>query len=401
MISEKLYQASVWEEFLAYKLEKHHLHPDEEKDLKSFIENQEYLPVVERMLTGSFCTVPEKKLIRKMQTDKKRTVYLFPREENYVLKLLTFLLIREYDTVFSDTLYSFRLHFGVNRAICNLLSHKDLHRKYSYKVDISNYFNSIAPEKILPMLQELLAEDPVLYAFFKAYLTETKVLDQGKIIEETKGVMAGTPPAVFLANLYLKDLDEQFTSLQIPYARYSDDIILFADTREELQQNIATIKSHLTAKGLSINPKKEVITAPGEPWTFLGICYENGQIDVSPISLQKIKDKIRRKARAIKRWQIKKGANDMQAVRAFIRSMNHKFFDATSDHEITWTRWYFPLLTTDASLHEIDLYLQQWIRYLSTGKHTQKNYNMRYETLKSNGYISLVHAYYEYKNKPM
>lgn len=399
MISNKLNNPNVWAEFLAYKQEKKHLLPSEEQDLTDFIEKKEYLPVVERMLTGCFCAIPEKKLIRKMQTSKKRIVYLFPREENYVYKLLTFLLIRKYDSVFADNLYSFRLHFGVKRAVSTLINTENLSQKYSYKVDISNYFNSIPPQAILSQLRELLSEDDALFSIFEHYLSETKVLDRQNLIEESKGVMAGTPPAVFLANLYLTDLDEHFASLRIPYARYSDDILFFADTRPELEAGISYIKKTLAKKGLCINPAKEIITSPGEAWSFLGISYCNRIIDVSPISLQKIKDKIRRKARAIKRWQIRKGATDMQAVRAFIRSMNHKFFDAVDDHDMTWTRWYFPLINTDTSLHEIDLYLQYWIRYLSTGKHTLKNYNLRYEVLKENGYISLVHAFYEYKEK--
>lgn len=34
---------------------------------------------------------------------------IFLREENYVLKLLTYLLIRQYDDVFAKNLYSFRV----------------------------------------------------------------------------------------------------------------------------------------------------------------------------------------------------------------------------------------------------------------------------------------------------
>ncbi len=65
--------------------------------------------------------------------------------------------------------------------------------------------------------------------------------------------------------------------------------------------------------------------------------------------------------------------------------------------EFTWQRWFFPNLTTDKGLKEIDAYMQQYIRYTVTGRHYKGNYRIRYETLKEWGYRSLVHEYYSYK----
>ena len=43
----------------------------------------------------------------------------------------------------------------------------------------------------------------------------------------------------------------------------------------------------------------------------------------------------------------------------------------------------------------LDQYLQENIRYLSTGRHTKANYRVAYAQMKALGYRSLVHAYYE------
>lgn len=75
--------------------------------------------------------------------------------------------------------------------------------------------------------------------------------------------------------------------------------------------------------------------------------------------------------------------------------MNRKFFDPDSSHELTWARWYFPVITTDETLHELDIYMQYWIRYLATGHHNQKAYEFTYEDMKELGYISLVHEWYK------
>lgn len=394
-ICTRLSDPAEWERYYLYKEENRHLTREEAADLRAFIDAREYEPVVSRILSGGSFSVPEKKLIRKMHSDKKRAVYLFPREENYVLKLLTFLLLRSYDHLFTEDLYSFRVSQGAGRALSRILHAPGLHDMYTYKVDIHDYFNSVNVDQILEMLSEILQDDPLLFHVFTQILNDPRVLDQGEIKEEQKGVMAGTPFAVFLANLYLLPLDREMKLQGFLYARYSDDIMLFAPTAERREEGVRIILDALYARDLSVNTEKEVRTAPGEMWTFLGISYTDGIIDVSPVSTDKLKARIRRKARAIKRWQVRKQASNEQAVKALIRSMNRKYFSADSSHELTWTRWYFPLITTDRTLHELDLYLQYWIRYLAAGRHRQKNYEFRYEEMKALGYQSLVHAWYE------
>ena len=213
--------------------------------------------------------------------------------------------------------------------------------------------------------------------------------------------MAGTPISTFLANLYLSHIDHHFSKAGVLYARYSDDIILFAASAEALEENIAQIHHFLREAGLTINPAKEARTAPGEAWNFLGICYRDGIVDVSPVSVEKLKAKMRRKTRALKRWQGRKNTTGLQAAKAFIRIFNRKLFENPIEHELTWARWYFPLINTTVSLQIIDEYSQSCIRYLATGTHTKAQYNFRYEQMKELGYISLVNRYYSFqKEKP-
>ena len=80
-----------------------------------------------------------------------------------------------------------------------------------------------------------------------------------------------------------------------------------------------------------------------------------------------------------------------------IRYFNRKFFDGNLDDSLTWSRWYFPVINSVEGLREIDHYLQQYIRFLSTGRHTKANYRVSYEELKRLGYKSLVHEFYAQK----
>ena len=246
------------------------------------------------------------------------------------------------------------------------------------------------------MLEPLLEGEEEVFRLLASLLRERRVLDRGQTVEEEKGAMAGVPFAVFLANVYLSDMDAFFEGAGVLYARYSDDILIISDTAEERERNREGLLSFLEAKGLSVNPEKEEYADPGESWSFLGISYSGGTVDVSPVSAGKLKDRIRRKARALRRWMARKGATEEQAVRAFLRAMNRKFFEADSSRELTWTRWYFPLINTPDTLKELDACMQKWTRYVYSGRHGGEK-KLRYAKMKELGYVSLVNEWYRYR----
>ena len=388
-----------WMQFYLCKKDSGHLSKQDEKGLSAFIEQKAYLPVVHRIQNGDGFAPPKRAAISKMSSRKKRIVYTYAPDENWVLKHMTHLMIRKYDHLFTDNLYSFRSGRSVKDAIRDLRRVKNIDQMWSYKADISNYFNSIPVTQLLPVMDNALADEPVLLGFLTDLLTSPYVTDQGNMTEDhQKGIMAGTPFSTFLANLYLSDLDRHFEKENRIFARYSDDIILFSPSKDQLEQDIRHIHAYLQSKGLSMNPDKEAITAPGEMWTFLGFSFHQGIIDIAPASVQKLKGKMRRKMRALERWRDRGNHEGTHAARAFIKTFNRKLLEGGGDHDLSWALWYFPTITTTESLQTIDHYAQQCIRTLSTGKHTKGAFNFRYEDMKTLGYITLVNRYYCHKS---
>ena len=96
---------------------------------------------------------------------------------------------------------------------------------------------------------------------------------------------------------------------------------------------------------------------------------------------------------------LKKNTDSNRAISAVIRKFNRKFYMVDNTRELTWSLWYFPVINTVEGLHEIDEYMQQELRYVATGKHNKKNYNIRYSDLKRLGYRSLVHEYHKCKTQ--
>ena len=100
---DRLSDGSVWEKFYEYKLSL--VCPKQfAGELRRFIDEKRYLAVCAAIKAGQPFPVPRKSILTKLGTEKKRVVYTYPHDENTVLKLLTWLILREYDGLFTPNL---------------------------------------------------------------------------------------------------------------------------------------------------------------------------------------------------------------------------------------------------------------------------------------------------------
>ena len=92
---------------------------------------------------------------------------------------------------------------------------------------------------------------------------------------------------------------------------------------------------------------------------------------------------------------IKKDAKSEWALKAINRKFNRKFYGKDNNDELSWKYWFFPVINTTKSLKEVDLYMQDYLRFIATGKHNKKNFEkVPYKKLKDCNYRPLVHEYY-------
>ena len=395
-IIDQLDSQAVWEGFLSHRLMKGRFTWNVFEKADEYVAEQGYHAVAQAFIHGEGPGIPQIKRINKMGSEKKRTVFCFGDDETRVLKLLAYLLYR-YDGRFCPNCYAFRRGVKASDAIFRLRKQLRGLKMWAYKVDIRDYFNSIPIPRLLPVLKDFMSDDPKLYGFLERMLSDDRALSDGKVTHLKRGVMAGTPTAPFLADVFLMDADRHFYEAGTVYARYSDDIILFAPDRETLEQEKETLLGMIAGHGLEVNPEKEREYSPDEAFDFLGFSCHGDEIGIASASVRKMKGKIRRAAHAILRWSQSKGLSGESAMKALINTFNRKFFEEDDPDKLSWSRWYFPVINRTDALNEIDRYLQQYIRFLSTGRHTKANFRVRYSDLKALGYRSLVHEYHLFR----
>ena len=396
-IIDRINSLEEWQTFLNFKISSKSLSISEEKELVKFIDNKRYEYYYDLIKDNNFPSdFPYKKIINKSGTDKKRIVYSFSNEENIVLKFIAFNLY-QFDYYFNNNCYAFRRNYGVKDAIRKFKGNEEYAKKYCFKVDISNYFNSIDIDILLKKLVFVREQDEELFRLFEKILREDRVYENGNIVSDSHGAMAGMPCSPFFANVYLSDVDKYFEEYGVEYFRYSDDVLIFADEKEDIEKIRDIFSIKVKENKLELNERKVSLYKPYESFEFLGFSYNNGIIDISDNTKRKLKAKIKRKANALRRWQRKKNLSSDKAAIGFIKAMNCKFYGGNyedNQEDFTWCRWFFPNIMIDTSLIEIDKYMQEYIRYIITGRHYKGNYRITYEQMKEWGYRSLVHEYY-------
>ena len=235
-----------WLDFLAEKKAGGHLRPFEERKLKKYIEDEGYMRVIQN---GLHLSAPQKCLVNKLETGKKRIVYRFADDEVWVLKLLCAFLYK-YDNKLSEACYSFRKAHTAQKAIRRIMAVRGLGGKYCVKTDIHNYFNSIPAAELAAALDDIIDDDPRLKAFLKELLLTDAAYENGSLVYENRGAMAGCPLSPFFANIYLKELDDWFVGEGIPFYRYSDDMVFFVDTAQQAEYYKNRLTQIITKKGL-------------------------------------------------------------------------------------------------------------------------------------------------------
>ena len=392
---EKLSNHNEWLNYYNNRCLKGYISRKEKEDLKKFIDNKEYINIANNIYNYNF-TYPLKKEISKMGKNKKRVVYIYPREENYIFKFISSKLYK-YEYLFSNNLYSYRKNLLVKDAIKKISRFDNKNNMYIYKVDISNYFNSIDIDILIGILDKYIKDDIELLNLLKRVLLNTKVIYKDNIINDKKGVMGGVPISAFLANIYLKEVDDYYAQNNVDYFRYADDIIIFAHSSTELESYTHTLKDFINKYKLTINSDKEHYYYPNDKFEFLGFSFYKDTIDLSDSSIKKIKGRIKRSARGFRRWMIKHNAEYEYTLKAMNRKFNNKFYKVKDSNDLNWSLWYFPLINTTKSLNIIDKYMQENLRYIVCGRYNKRNFRkVPYEILKDCNYKPLVHEYYEY-----
>lgn len=396
-VFEKMNTPEVKEAFLSRKEGSYNLTDDEFSLLKDYILSDKCKSDIQRLMADDFFfSIPSMSFLRKKNSQRKRIIYRFLPEEKMLMQLIAFVL-HDYDHIYEDSVYSFRLGKHISEIFSDIRKKDLCSTHWVLKTDIKSYGDNVQPELLADMLDDIfLKDDPLLCSFFRKLLTRGKFYRDGELVEGSTGALSGCPLTTFFENVYLGDVDRYIISKSTYYCRYADDIAIFVDSQEKAQAIYEHMNQLFWKRGLVFNKDKTVIIGPGEGFDLLGFHVEGSEFDISEHSLETILWKLNHRARKLVRLQSRYGLTKEETMQKMINRIDGYFFGRdVENNELNWVDWSFKVLTRCDSLKKIDSCAQECIRYVgSGGKRNNSKYRVRYKTMCRMGYRTLVHAFY-------
>ena len=194
--------------------------------------------------------------------------------DTMVQRCLLDLLTPACEERFSEESYAFRPGRGVTAALrryCELGSAYRL----AAKIDPTDCFGSL-DHTVLRKTLDNFFHDSVLTNQLMRF-AQTLLWEDGALTERERGIPQGMPLGPLLCNLYLDVLDRRLAAEGTPFLRYADDVVLFGNSREELEEAQKRTLAFLCDElKLSPNRKKCIMDAPLR-LKFLGCRFSAGR----------------------------------------------------------------------------------------------------------------------------
>lgn len=134
--------------------------------------------------------------------------------------------------------------------------------------DLVKFFGEINHQRLLDEVAER-TDEPLFLSLVESWISAGTLTREGLILPK-QGVPQGAIISPILANIYLDDFDEVFTSNQYKLVRYADDFVLLARSYKAIRRAARRVEAMLEAMDLQLHPQKTKITSFKKGFKFLG-----------------------------------------------------------------------------------------------------------------------------------
>lgn len=232
--------------------------------------SREYLKQLHIELKEQRYTSLPVKLVPIYKGEKVRQVSLYCMRDKVVQQSIAQELVKMYDCEMSEGAYAYRPGRAALQAIehINKYMQKD-NIQWILKTDIASFFDEICLKKLYGMLGDKIREPEVL-SLIQICCEAPELQKDGELHKKEKGIYQGMGMSPVLSNIYLMDFDKEMTERCMLYVRYSDDILILGNSKDEVEEILEFMRIRIEQKGLFLNEKKTSVVSADIGVEFLG-----------------------------------------------------------------------------------------------------------------------------------
>lgn len=226
----------------------------------------------EQVLGGTYRPLPLRQFPMAKPDGGQRIISAHFLRDKLVQRALLTVLEPRAEALFHNDSYGYRPGRSVQAALDKTRERIRIGQAWLVDADITKFFDSIPHKQLLKVLKGFI-RDGAAMKLIEQWLVQGA--HHCSLLRNRRGVCQGSILSPLFCNLYLHQFDMALVRANIPFVRFADDFLLFADTKKKALAAEAFAGERLEELGLSLHPKKTQVVRSSRQVIFLGESLPN------------------------------------------------------------------------------------------------------------------------------
>ena len=219
------------------------------------------------VLNGAYRPEPLRQYPMKKPDGKIRIISAQHLKDKFLQRALLIILEPRAEALFHHDSYAYRRGRNVGMALAKAGERIRIGQDWLVDADITKFFDNIPLKPLQRKLKSFIQDNEAMQLIAR-WLKQGA--HQSSLLGSDRGISQGAILSPLFCNLYMHEFDQAMSRANIPFVRFADDFLLFAESENKAQKAHDYAKLKLEQMGLELHPQKTQVVRSSPAVKFLG-----------------------------------------------------------------------------------------------------------------------------------